>query len=67
MANFACVLCERTNVHKRNLVQHVKKNRTADGERPDARKRPVGESLERPIKTGLGFTCDQYGRIYMHR
>ena len=65
MANFKCVLCERTYVHKRNLVQHVKTNHIADGERPETRNRPVGESLERPIKTRLGFTCDQCD--HMHR
>ena len=64
MANFACVLCERTYVHKRNLVQHVKMNHT-DGKRQEARNHSDGESL--PIKTGLGFKCDQCGRVYMHR
>ena len=69
MANFACVLCVRTHVHKRNFVQHVKRNHTVDGERrPESRNRTVGESLDRrPIKTGLGFKCDQCGCLYMHR
>ena len=55
MANFACEHCERTYVHRRNLVQHIKKNHADQ------------ESLERPNKTGLEFSCDQCCRTYIHR
>ena len=60
MTNFACLLCERTYVHNRNLVHHVKANHS-DGNRQEAR----NQSL--PIKIGLGFKCDQCGCLYMHR
>ena len=60
MANFACEHCERTHVHRRNLVQHIKKNHTVGN-------RPAEKNVERALKTGLGFKCDQCGRIYMHR
>ena len=57
MVNFACEHCGRTYVHRRNLVQHIKKNHADQ------------ESLERPIniRTELEFSCDQCGRTYIHR
>ena len=58
MANFACEQCERTYMHRRNLVQHVRRNHP----RCDQSERSLARSSKMHKQT-----CDQCGRTYMQR
>ena len=60
MANFACEHCERTYAYRGNLTEHIKEKHVVV-------ERPAEKKVVRAVMTGLGFKCDQCGRIYMHR